>query len=71
MHIQSFLLSEPHLSLLESLFSSLKQALLSTSLPRLDCYLNEVTNEESVELFSEAQLLQVKAVGSMFVVGCL
>lgn len=35
MHIQSFIVSEPHLSLLEALFFSIKNALLSTSIPKL------------------------------------
>lgn len=44
LHIQAFLLSEPHPSLLEALLDSVRQALISTALPRLHCLLNEVTN---------------------------
>lgn len=44
MHIESFILSEPHLSLLEPLYISIRQALLSTSIPKLECIFNEITN---------------------------
>lgn len=71
MHIQSFIVSEPHLSLLEALFFSIKNALLSTSIPKLECFLNEVTNEESVELGSEVEMLRLNAVDSLTVIGCL
>lgn len=71
MHIQSFILSEPHLSLIEPLFYSLRSALASTSIPKLECYFNEVTNEESVELTNETQGLALNAVSGVVVVGCL
>ena len=44
LHIECFLLTEPHLSLVEHLFISVKKALLSVSVPKLECIFNEVTN---------------------------
>jgi exosome complex RNA-binding protein Rrp42 (RNase PH superfamily) len=62
LHIQAFLLSEPHPSLLEPLYASIRVALLSTALPTLHCFLNEVTNEETVEVGTESKGLEVGAV---------
>jgi hypothetical protein len=53
MHIQIFLLAPPHLSLLETIYTSLTTALNCTTLPRLNCNYNELTGEEVIELTNE------------------
>jgi hypothetical protein len=45
MHIEIFILSEPHLSILIPIFISVQKALLSTGVPKIECFFNEVTNE--------------------------
>jgi hypothetical protein len=70
MHIESFILSEPHLSLIEPLYLSIRQAILSTSVSKLECIFNEITNEESVEITLESEPLTLTAVDSLLLVGC-
>ena len=48
LHIETFILAEPHLSLVEPLYSAIRKALANTSVPKLDCFYNEITNEETV-----------------------
>ena len=69
MHIECFLLTEPHLSLLEPLFVSVKKALLSVSVPKLECIFNEVTNEESIELTNESWPLTLGGIDSIVLIG--
>jgi exosome complex RNA-binding protein Rrp42 (RNase PH superfamily) len=70
MHIQTFILSEPHLSLLEALFLSAQAALSTTSLPQLECFTNQVTGEETVELTPLSAPLALSAIDTILLVGC-
>ena len=56
---------------MESIYTCIKSALESTSLPKLECYFNEVTKEETVELGNETMSLSLEAVDHLKVVGCL
>lgn len=70
MHIQVFLLCEPHVSLLEGIYFSVQQALLSTSIPKMECFANEVTGEETVEMIEEFSKLTL-SIQSLVLIGSL
>ncbi len=71
MHIQVFLLNEPHLSLMELIFTAVKNALNNTLIPELLCSYNEITNIETVDLSGKSYSLEFSSLDDLLVVGII
>lgn len=48
---------------------SIQKALESTSIPKIECFVNEVTNEESVEIGQECHSINLSSVDTILLVG--
>jgi hypothetical protein len=71
LHIQVFLLNEPHLSLMELIFTAVKNALNNTLIPELLCSYNEITNIETVDLSGKSYSLEFSSLDDLLVVGII